>query len=264
MENLFVIKVGGSVITDRASDVPKINYENLEKVASEIGKAYKAGNKRMVLVHGAGSYGHPIVKRTGIHNGIDTIDQVHAFAETQRLQNHLNSIVTRVLMENGVPAIPYQASSNAVMEDGKIVSIDTEAIKGFLKVGLVPVLFGVPSYDKKQGCSILSGDVLAPYIGKRLEASKIIHITDVNGIFSGDPKKDENAKQIPLVTRENLEEVMKSIAGSTNTDVTGGMQRKLAELLDMDIDSQIVSYMEDDVLERAISGENVGTIIRVK
>ena len=262
MDNLFIIKVGGSVITDKTSDVPKVNYENLERVAEEIGKAYKNGQKRMILVHGAGSYGHPIVKRSGIHKGIVNEEQVHAFAETQRLQNHLNSIVTRILIENNIPAIPYQASSNAIMKNNKLVSIDLEAIKGFLKVGLVPVLFGVPTYDKETGCSILSGDVIAPYLAKNLEAKKIIHVTDVNGVYSSDPKKDPSAKPIGLITKENLPEILKSLSGSSNTDITGGMERKLKELLEVGIDSQIVGIQTKDGIERSINGENVGTIIK--
>ena len=57
-----------------------------------------------------------ILKQHGIDKGIEKKEQLIAFAETQRLQNELNTIVTKIFIEEGLPAIPYQASSNAIMK----------------------------------------------------------------------------------------------------------------------------------------------------
>ncbi|NYZ79631.1 amino acid kinase, partial [Candidatus Micrarchaeota archaeon] len=164
MSDVVILKLGGSVITDKKSETPKVNFENLTRLAGEVA-SYK---KPLILIHGAGSYGHQIVKRTGIHKGITNAEQVIAFAETQRLQNELNSIVCAELIKRGVPAIPVQASASAVMKGGRLISMDVNAISGFLDVGLVPVLYGVPAYDETQKCSILSGDQIAPFLAEKL------------------------------------------------------------------------------------------------
>lgn len=265
MNPLIILKIGGSVITDRQSEDPKMNYENLDRIAKEIAEGYKPEKMQLILVHGAGSYGHQIVKKTGIDKGISTSQQLIDFAETQRLQNELNHNFTGAMIKNNLPAIPCQASASAIMEGKKLVGMDIEAIKGFLEIGMIPVLYGVPAYDKKQKCSILSGDEIAPYLARELKAKKIIHGTDVDGIFTADPKKDRNAKLIPLVTKDNFEEVKKFISGSTVVDVTGGMMKKVLELMaiaEAGIESQIVNALTDGNVKRALNEESFGTIIR--
>lgn len=260
--NLVILKLGGSVITHKDSKAPKVNHDNLNRIAKEIKKAYNPKKIKLIIIHGAGSYGHQIVKRTGIDKGIiKNNKQLLAFAETQRLQNELNSIVTKALIKESLPAIPCQASSHAVMRGGRLKKMETDAIKGLLSIGMMPVLYGVPAYDEKQKCSILSGDQIAPYLAKRLKAKRIIHASDVDGVFTADPKKDPDAKLIKEVTNKNLKEIKKYLSGSTATDVTGGMLRKVSEL--KGTKSQIINAAVPGNVEEALQGEKIGTIIRI-
>jgi isopentenyl phosphate kinase len=260
---LIVLKIGGSVITDKHSDIPAVDFSNLSRLADEIAGARP---ERLVFMHGAGSYGHIIVKKTGIGAGIKTKEQVLAFAETQRLQNELNSIVCKALIERGVPAIPVQASASAVMEKGRLVSMDSEVVKGLLNAGLVPVLYGVPAYDRMQKCSILSADQIAPYLALKLGAKKIIHGTNVDGVFTGDPNKEPNAKLIPEITSKNFDDVRQWLTGSTAIDVTGGMFGKVSECMDAaksGVESFLVNALKPDYVRKALAGEKVtGTVIK--
>ncbi|VVB76788.1 Isopentenyl phosphate kinase [uncultured archaeon] len=262
MEELLILKIGGSVITDKFSEMPSVNDKNLDSVSGEIALAYKK-HMPLIIVHGAGSYGHVIVKRTGIDRGIETDDQLAEFAETQRLQNELNCIVTKRFIEKGIPAMPCQPSASAVMASGKLLHMDTSAIEGLIRIGMVPVLYGVPAYDETQKCSILSGDEIAPYLATNLKAGKIIHATNVDGVFTSDPNIDPDARLIPEINSENIKEVKNWLAGSTATDVTGGMFRKVSELLDIGIESQIVNALTPGNVSKAILGKEVTcTIIR--
>jgi len=251
------------VITDKHSESPKVDFSNLNRLADEIARARP---DRLIFMHGAGSYGHVIVKKTGIGFGIKTKEQVLAFAETQRLQNELNSIVCKVLIEKGVPAIPCQASASAVMNKGRLVSMDTEAIKGMLETGLVPVLYGVPAYDMDQKCSILSADQIAPYLALKLGAKRIIHGTNVDGVFTGDPNKNPKAELIPEITSKNFDQIRQWLTGSTAIDVTGGMFGKVKECMDVakdGVESFLVNALKQDYVRKALSGERViGTVIR--
>ncbi len=264
MQELTVLKVGGSVITKKDSQEPEVDWSNLRRIASEIAEWYFP-EKRLVLVHGAGSYGHGIVKKTGIHKGIKTEEQKNAFAETQRLQNELNAIVCKELIKKGVPAFPVQASASAVMNTGKLEKMNHEVVEGLVNAGIVPVLYGVPAYDKKQICSILSGDVIAPYLAEKLGAKLMIHGTNVNGVYSSDPRKNPNSEQIPEISPENWEEILNKLGGSSDTDVTGGMRGKVSEAYSLarkGIKSVITDVTVPGNLLRALNGEDVGTIIR--
>ncbi|RLG20849.1 amino acid kinase [Candidatus Micrarchaeota archaeon] len=270
MNNLAILKIGGSVITDKHSETPKVNLEVLHRIASEIAEAYDKDSMSLILIHGAGSYGHQIVKKTGIHKGINNYEQLLAFAETQRLQNELNSIVTKVLIEKGLPAIPVLASSHAVMEAGRLVKMDVETIKGFLSIGLIPVLYGVPAYDRKQKCSILSGDQIAPFLAEKLNARKIIHGTNVDGIFTANPKEEPNARLIPEINSENFDEIKRMLGGSSAVDVTGGMFGKVMEIIELlkkgvNVEAVVINAEKEGNIKDALRGEiKRGTVIRLR
>ncbi|MBU3904906.1 MAG: isopentenyl phosphate kinase family protein [Nanoarchaeota archaeon] len=262
MKSLIILKIGGSIITDKKSDEPKVDYENLERISKEIKQGYDSDKINLILIHGAGSYGHNIVKRTGINNGIVNKKQLVDFAETQRLQNELNSIITKKLIENGLPTIPCQASSFMIGDGGRLQEIDIEAIEGMLKIDMIPVLYGVPVYDKLQKCSILSGDQIAPYLARKLNAELIIHATNVNGIYTKDPNQFDDAEHISEITVDNFEEIKKLVSGSLDTDVTGGMLNKISELMNIGVSSQIISGIIPGNIIKALRGECIGTVVR--
>ncbi|MCK4550353.1 MAG: isopentenyl phosphate kinase family protein [Candidatus Aenigmarchaeota archaeon] len=263
MKNITILKIGGSLITEKDKDVPTINYPNLKRFAKEVAESYQKEKSPLVFVHGVGSFGHVIVHKTGIHKGLTKESHLIDFAETQRLQNELNVAVVQEFIKNNIPAMPVQASASAVMEKGTIKSMDVKAISGMLDIGLMPTLFGVPAYDSKQGCSILSGDDICVYLAKMLNATRLIHATDVDGVFDSNPKENPNAKIISHITRQNFEEVLKKTTGSSNTDVTGGMKNKIKGLLELvGTTTEIINGNKKGYIKRALLGEvGLGTRI---
>ena len=73
----MILKVGGSVITDKGRPLA-IDREAMEAVCGEISRAYVDGVRRIVVIHGGGSYGHYIVSR--IRESKGSID-LHGFSE---------------------------------------------------------------------------------------------------------------------------------------------------------------------------------------
>jgi len=259
--DLIILKIGGSVITHKNKTGPAVNFKNLKKITDQL----LVLNKKFILIHGAGSFGHQIVKRTGIDKGIKKKKDLVNFAETQRLQNELNLIFTQSLIEKGFPAFPFQASASAIMKNGRMQKMDLDVIKGLLKLNITPVLYGVPAFDNEKGCSILSGDQIAPFLARKLKAEKIVEATDVDGVFTSDPKKDKKAKQIKEINRKNFEEIKKTLKGSRSVDVTGGMLGKVSELIKvakMGVKGQIIEATKKNNIKKAFLGKKVGTIIR--
>jgi len=258
--DLTIIKIGGSVITNKKSGKPRINSRNLQTIARQL----EDFRGPYILIHGAGSYGHPLVKKTGIDKGVANPVQLVAMAQTQRLQNLLDSIVCDALIKRGIPAFPCQASAQAIMESGRLVKMDTDAIEGMVKMGLVPVCYGVPAFDKNLGCTILSGDQIAPYLAKKLGAKRIIEAGDVEGIFTVNPKKDKQAVLISDINAANYKDIEKHLNGSLAPDVTGGMKQKYLELLaaaETGIVAQIVHFKS---LKDALAGKHIGSVIDLR
>ncbi|MBI5500450.1 MAG: isopentenyl phosphate kinase family protein [Deltaproteobacteria bacterium] len=256
-----LLKLGGSVITDRAAEYPKVRSAALTRLAREIAAAHP---DQLVVVHGAGSFGHPIVARTGIDKGVRDLRGRLAWAETQCWQNVLNVEIAATLGRAGLPAVPLQASAIAVMSGGRLRRLDLTVLRGLLDAGMIPVLYGTPAWDKAQGCSILSGDVLAPYIAHKLGLDFVVHATDVNGVYDADPHADPEAATFPLVSRKTWPLVRRALRRSAMIDVTGGMLTKVGELVRWarrGVRGRIIDANVPDRLRDALRGKPVGTLV---
>jgi isopentenyl phosphate kinase len=181
--------------------------------------------------------------------------------ETQRLQNELILHVARHLLRVGVPAFPCQPSASAIMEAGDLVSLDTGALEGLLETGLVPVLNGVPAYDRIRGCSILSGDRIAGFLYRRLGGERILHGTDVKGVCTANPSQDPKARFCAMLDLRSPAGLPEGVTGSSVTDVTGGMRKKLEEMRAARARGQVFDATMRGNVRRALRGETVGTRI---
>ena len=261
LDNGAVVKLGGSIVTDKSSADLQVNEALVRRLAGELVAAQVTP---LVIVHGAGSYGHRIVQRTGIHRGLDGPDSLRAFGETQRLQYSLDCRIARLLLDAGLPVMPVQASASATMEDGQLAGMDTHAMAAMVEQGLVPLLYGVPAIDTVRGCSILSGDQIAPFVARRLGIAAVIHVTDVDGVYDADPAGTTAAQRIDRIDQTNWRQVRQRLTGSSNVDVTGGMAGKVEALLEhaqAGLTTRIVDGRTPGRLAAALSGEAVGTLV---
>lgn len=250
--SLTILKIGGSLITKKTANKPTLNKKNLTRICREVASAHP--KSKLILIHGAGSFGHPIVAASGIDKGIKNQKQKIAFAETQKLQNELNVLVCKDLQKFGMPAFPLQASASAIMEKGKLKYLDINVIKRCLDIELVPVLFGTPAFDTVQGCSILSGDEIAAYLTKKLKTKRVIFATDVDGVLDSSNR---------IIT--NLDkEASKNLNGIPNSkiDVTGGMIGKVEIFLRNGLKCEVINGNKKGFIKRSLLGEvGLGTTV---
>lgn len=70
---------------------------------------------------------------------------------------------------------------------------------------------------------------------------------DTDGIYTGDPKTDEDAELIPKITPESWENITSLIDFPVETDVTGGMRNKVEVLVKLareGIESRVINATE--------------------
>lgn len=252
-----ILKLGGSVITHK-DEYFSPHTENIKRLAQEI----FATKKPLIIVHGAGSFGHPVAKKYNISDGLKTSDQLVGFSETHQSMTRLNQIIVDTLLEAGVPAFGISASSMLVTKDRRLVDLDLSIIKGCLELGLIPVMYGDAVLDTEQGFAILSGDQLIVRLAIDLEADRIIFGSDVDGIYTANPKLDPDAK---LMERVSLSHMTAEVGGATNTDVTGGMFGKLKEAegaVEAGAEVVLLNANAENRVKLALLGEKVmGTIL---
>jgi isopentenyl phosphate kinase len=256
-----ILKLGGSVITHKEKPLT-IDRGAIRRLAREISYA---NVMPLIIVHGGGSFGHPIAKEYGINEGFKDASQVIGFSKTHQAMTTLNKIVIDALISHNIPAIATQPSSFITTKSNRIKTMDNKVIAKLLKTGFVPVLYGDAVLDLDKGFAILSGDQLVSSLATQLAAERIIVGVDVDGLYTSDPKKDKTAKLVQHVTLQELKNMQYRIRGATVTDVTGGMLGKISELIpavETGINVLIVNASKPDNVYRALKGQKViGTLI---
>jgi isopentenyl phosphate kinase len=256
-----VLKLGGSVITNKRKPLTP-NLRAIERLANEISRANVSS---LILVHGGGSFGHPIALRYSIAEGYGNSSQIMGFSETHRAMTELNSLVMKALISHNIAAVEVQPSSCVVTKAGRIFNMELKPLKKMLKMGFVPVLYGDAVFDSENGFAILSGDQLVTSLAIELDADRIIIGMDEDGLYTEDPKTESSALLTERITLEELKSLKHTIEGSKATDVTGGMLGKIHELIpaiEHDIQTLIANATKPQRVYKALKGEKVmGTII---
>lgn len=250
----LIVKLGGSVVTDKGKKFV-VRKKDLKRLADEL----KAVKGPLIVVHGGGSFGHPLAAKYGIADGYTGKGQLMGLSLTHRAMTILNSYVVEALQKVGIPSIGVQPSGSTVLINGRIKSMHVEPIKRMLALGLVPVLYGDVVSDAKKGVKILSGDQIVSYLARKLGASKVIVGVDVDGVYTADPKGNKKPELLRKITPADMELVL-SLGAAGTKDVTGGMKSKVLELLDLarlGIEAEIVNATKPNVIRRAVQGTNV-------
>lgn len=264
MNKIIVLKLGGSVITKKREGKAEVNEKNLNRLAREIAQAKRQEKFRLVLVHGAGPFGHVPAKKYGLDKGLMDKKQIGGFSITHQSMEKLNFAVIEALRREGLNAIAYQPSAVGILKNGRLKFFPVDVIKKLLDIDMIPVAYGDVLVDEISGIGILSGDHLVPYLAESLKADRVIITTDVPGIYALDPKKNSNAKIIREINLDNIKLIR--LGNSTATDVTGGMKKKVLELLRLaenGIESEVISALKPGNLKRSLLGEiGIGTIIK--
>ncbi len=232
MPRIVVLKIGGSVITKKDENLLEAKTDVIRGVARAIKKAMEEREFKLVLVHGAGPFGHKLVQGYGINDGLKTKKDVEGFVKTCSAISDLNKIVVGCFLSEGLLAIGLQPTGFVVQKNKKIEKFGCEIIEALLGLeeNIIPVLCGDMVIDKKLKASVLSGDAIVPYLASKIGASQVLMGTDVDGIFTADPKKDAEANFIKDVNLGNLAEVLNNSEGASTVDVTGGMKGKVMEI----------------------------------
>lgn len=244
-----VVKLGGAAITDKS--VPDTLSANLDALVENVAQVYhqvlRPNGRGLVLIHGAGSFGHPPAKKFQVKAGWTTALEGTEDAATARqnvkfgmaltrqrvIQLHLH-VMQRLQDAGKVPVLSVSTYDTVDTDEGNVTEASSTRlvarVQQVLDQGFVPLLFGDAVFDQTLGSTILSGDALMFHLAERIPAvQRCVFITDVAGIFTSDPKRDPDAT---LIKRMRCSEsgdtalIDKDDSTASVDDVTGAMRSK--------------------------------------
>ena len=255
---LTIIKLGGSVITDK-NKKGLLRKSVLKRLAGEIATAKNKKKFKLIIVHGAGSFGHPIAKQYRLNEGFLNNKSIEGFVKTKQSLNLLTSEVFKYFSEK-VQCCLVQPADIVLTSKDKIVHFDTKQISYLLDYDITPILWGDVVFDIKKGFSILSGDKIVAYLAKKFKADNVLFISDVEGVFDKNPKIYGDAKLIKVINGNSLARI-KTQQTKNRIDVTGELKGKLLAIKRglENTDVAIVNGLVSSVVENALLGKIKGT-----
>ena len=250
MADTVLVKLGGSLITEKTDPRGAVRREVIARLASEIGSAAPRMAERLVLGHGSGSFGHVAAREHGIAEGLRSPAQLSGISRTQERAAALHREVLEALAAAGLAPYSIAPSSCMVFSGGRPAELADEPLRLALGAGLLPVVYGDVVMDRGQGVAICSTERMLETLASRLSVRRVLWLGETDGVYG------EDGRTLPRIS--SLEGLR--FASPAGTDVTGGMRHRVETALALaarGIRSAIFNGLTPGLLERALLGQSV-------
>ena len=243
MKELVFLKLGGSLITDKTKPYTPL-LDMMDDLALQIATTLQAQpNLRLVIGHGAGSFGHIAASEYKTRDGYPRPSPLahrerdqneenywEGFAEVWYQASTLNRYVMKALHKANVRAISLPPSSSVIASEGKVSVWETTPIRMVLSSRMVPVIFGDVVFDEIRGGTILSTEDLFMHLARALSPERILLAGLESAVWQDFPAR---TKKIEKITPDTFDQIRAGIGKSEGADVTGGMESKVKQMLEL-------------------------------
>jgi isopentenyl phosphate kinase len=223
---MLLVKLGGSVLTDKARlCTPRPTA--IRRLALEL-----AGVRQpLLVVHGAGSYGHILARRHKLNEGGTSASKRSAAARVQRDVKELDGLVVDALLGTGLAPVPIPPSTVLSLDNGRVATVDLTPFLEFSSMGFTPVTFGDVVRDQGCGFSVCSGDLMMLELARAFRPDRAVFAADVDGLFTSDPKRGREAHLLETVHPKDLDRI--EFSSASRTDVTGSIEGKVRRMFEI-------------------------------
>ena len=259
----IVVKIGSSSLTHR--ETGDLDYIRMEKLVRELSDIRNQGKEVVLVSSGAIAAGKNAVNLNNMRvdsaaetlaakQACSAVGQARLMMTYQRLFAEYNQVAAQILM-----------TKNTIVDDLNRYNAHNTFTE-LLKLGTIPIVNEndtVTTFEIEFG----DNDTLSAIVAALVEADLLILLSDVDGLYTDDPRKNKEARFIEQVD-DLTDELMGMGKATTGSSVgTGGMNTKLAaaQIATKAGADMIIANSEDiGVLHRLLAGENEGTLLVAK
>lgn len=252
----IVIKIGTSTLAYASGHMNLRRVEELCKVISDI---KNAGNEIIIVSSGAIGMG---VGKLGLHarptdiptkQAAAAVGQCELMYTYDKLFGEYNHIVAQLLI-----------TGDDIANDARHSNF-SNTISRLLELGSIPVINENDTVATEE-LGIGDNDTLAAIVAQSIKADKLILLSDIDGLYTGDPHTNPDAK---LIHRAScVDEHIQSLAGGSGGNLgTGGMVTKLQAAkicLSCGCEMVITNGNRPENLYDILDGKQVGTTFSEK
>lgn len=247
----IVIKIGSNILTDKKGG---LNQRRVHSLAGDVSAICKDGHEVVIVSSGAIAAG---MKKLGLKEKPKEIRLKQAAAAVgqsslmwayEKSFGEFGYKVAQILLTRGIFSyrLTYLNARNTLMT--------------LLSYGVIPIINEndtVATDEIKFG----DNDQLAALVSGLIDADRLIILSDVDGLYLSDPKKNPNAEVIPFVDEVTSE--LESMAGGAGSAVgTGGMYSKILaakKAMSYGIKVNIISGRKTGLIVSLLKGVHHGT-----
>ncbi|MBQ7122331.1 MAG: glutamate 5-kinase [Clostridia bacterium] len=254
--NRIVVKVGTSTLT---YDTGKINIRRMSKLAQVLSDLKNAGVEIALVTSGAIGVG---VGKLGLKERPHDTPGRQAAATVGQCE--LMFLYDKFFGEYGNITGQLLVTKDDFDDKERHRNLHNSFMKLF-EYGAIPV---INENDSVAVDEIVFGDndSLSAHVAKIVDADLLIILTDIDGLFSANPREDENAVLIHCVD-EITDETLALAGGSGTSRGTGGMVTKLhaAQIAtEAGIDTVVMNGSDPEEIYKLLDGRQIGTLFKAK
>ena len=252
----IVIKIGSSSL--QHAQTGDLDYTKLDVLVRELCDLRNQGKDVVLVTSGAIAVGRKAValqdedkdNPIAVKQAYAAIGQARLMMTYQKIFAEYNQVAAQILM-----------TKNTIVDNLNRFNARNTFAELF-KLGVIPIVNEndtVATYEIEIG----DNDTLSAIVASLIQAYLLILLSDIDGLYTDDPRKNPDAEYIEVV-EELTEELLEMGKASTGSESgTGGMNTKLqaAKIAgSMGVDMIIANSRDIKVIHRLLSGKKIGTL----
>lgn len=251
----FVVKVGTSTLTHQNG---ALNLRRVGQLVSTLSDMKNMGHRVVLVTSGAIGVG---VNRLKLDSRPDDLPGKQAAAAVG--QSELMNIYSRMFGDYGHSVAQILLTMDVIEDDTRRANAEN-TFRRLLDLGAVPIVNEndtVSTYEIEHMTSFGENDTLAAIVARLVSADRLILLSDIDGLFDDNPKKNPNARLIKTVAK--VDSRLSAVAGGAGSALgSGGMATKLSAAIiatQGGIPMNIINGEHPEYLYDILEGGNPGT-----
>ncbi len=249
----IVIKVGSSSLVH--PETGELDFVKIEKMIRLISDIKNQGKDVVLVSSGAVSVGRRVL---GLHKRPEVLSMIQACAALG--QGELMMLYQKLFMEYNNKAAQVLLTFDVITNDERRKNAEN-TLKQLLDLDVIPIVNENDTVATEE-IEFGDNDTLSAIVSTLIGADMLILLTDIDGFYTDDPRKNKHAKRLSII--DKIDDSLKDMAKGTVTNYgTGGMYTKIAAAqiaCYSGADVAIVESSDMEIIHRLLEGEDVGTI----
>ncbi|MBT3513565.1 MAG: aspartate kinase [Nitrosomonadales bacterium] len=251
---LIVQKFGGTSVA---------NPDRINAVAERVAKYYKEGNQVVVVVSAMSGETNKLVSLA--EEMMEDPDPRELDMVVSSGEQVTAGLTALALINMGLKAKSYAGHQIKILTDeaygkARILNIDSNKIQDDLKAGFIVVVAGFQGVDSDGNITTLGrggSDTTAVAVAAALKADECQIYTDVDGIYTTDPRVVPEARKLKSITFEEMLEMASlgsKVLQTRSVECAGKFKVRLRVLSSFEIkgDGTVITFEEDEKMENPI------------